>query len=149
MHNAKDITVENDDDFVLIRFTRISDSQINKQKFTYRIKERINPVYELLKSQKRTGDIKIPITYVQAERVAWRILKRWVDTQLAFIETGMIKFEEVFLSYIVDENTGMNPIEKHNKEQLFRNKWGHNLSAMSILEHFTPPVRSVGATLPV
>ncbi len=35
----------------------------------------------------------------QAGRVAWRILKDWVDAQLAIIETEMVDIEEVFLPY--------------------------------------------------
>ncbi len=40
----------------------------------------------------------------QAERVAWRILLRWVEAQLALIQTGMVKTDEVFLPYITDRN---------------------------------------------
>jgi len=35
----------------------------------------------------------------QAERVAWRQLLRWIEAQLAMIETGMVKTDEVFLPY--------------------------------------------------
>lgn len=37
----------------------------------------------------------------QAARVAWRILKVWVDAQLAIIETEMVSVEEVFLPYMI------------------------------------------------
>lgn len=36
----------------------------------------------------------------QAPRVAWRILKDWVDAQVAIIETEMVTLEEVFLPYM-------------------------------------------------
>ena len=36
----------------------------------------------------------------QAARVAWRILKDWVDAQLAIIETDMVTLEQVFLPYM-------------------------------------------------
>lgn len=36
----------------------------------------------------------------QAPRVAWRILKDWVDAQMAIIETEMVTLEEVFLPYM-------------------------------------------------
>lgn len=35
----------------------------------------------------------------QADRVAWRQILRWVQAQLALIETGMVRVEEVFLPY--------------------------------------------------
>jgi hypothetical protein len=36
----------------------------------------------------------------QASRVAWRIIKDWVDAQLAIIETEMVTLEQVFLPYM-------------------------------------------------
>jgi hypothetical protein len=36
----------------------------------------------------------------QAGRVAWRIIKDWVDAQLAIIETEMVTMEQVFLPYM-------------------------------------------------
>ena len=36
----------------------------------------------------------------QADRVAWRILKDWVDAQLAIIETEMVTLTQVFLPYM-------------------------------------------------
>jgi hypothetical protein len=36
----------------------------------------------------------------KAPNVGWRILKVWVDAQLALIETGMVSVEEVFLPYL-------------------------------------------------
>ena len=35
----------------------------------------------------------------QADRVAWRQLLRWIEAQIAMIETGMVKTDEVFLPY--------------------------------------------------
>lgn len=37
----------------------------------------------------------------QARRVAWRIIKDWVEAQLAIIETKMVKPEQVFLPYAI------------------------------------------------
>lgn len=36
-----------------------------------------------------------------ARRVAWRQILRWVEAQLALIDTGMAKTEEVFLPYAI------------------------------------------------
>lgn len=42
----------------------------------------------------------------QASRTAWRILRDWVDAQLAIIETEMVQLEEIFLPYmLVEKNT--------------------------------------------
>lgn len=40
-------------------------------------------------------------TRAQAQRVAWRILKDWVAAQLAIIEAGMSRLDEVMLPYMV------------------------------------------------
>lgn len=37
----------------------------------------------------------------QANKVAWHILKDWVDAQLAIIETEMVTVEQVFLPYML------------------------------------------------
>jgi hypothetical protein len=40
-------------------------------------------------------------TYEQwARRVAWRIVFRWVEAQMAFVESRMVKIQEVFFPYI-------------------------------------------------
>ena len=36
-----------------------------------------------------------------ARRVAWRQILRWVQAQLALVETSMVKIQEVFLPYVV------------------------------------------------
>lgn len=40
-------------------------------------------------------------TREQAERVAWRILKDWVEAQVAIIATRMVAADEVFLPYML------------------------------------------------
>jgi hypothetical protein len=40
--------------------------------------------------------------YDQAYRVAWRTILDWVQAQMALLEIGMAKMEEVFLPYMQD-----------------------------------------------
>ncbi len=37
----------------------------------------------------------------QARRVAWRILKDWIQAQIALLESGMVEMEEIFLPYML------------------------------------------------
>lgn len=37
---------------------------------------------------------------LKARRVAWRQILRWVEAQMALVETSMVKVEEVFFPYI-------------------------------------------------
>lgn len=39
-------------------------------------------------------------TIAQAERVAWRIAKVWLDAQVALIEAGMASLDQVMLPYM-------------------------------------------------
>lgn len=36
---------------------------------------------------------------IQSKRVAWRQILRWVEAQMALVETEMVRVEEVFLPY--------------------------------------------------
>jgi hypothetical protein len=52
-------------------------------------------------------DAKVPKqfkTEEQARRVAWRIVKNWVEAQMALIEAGLAMPAEVFLPYAVTNN---------------------------------------------
>ena len=60
------------------------------------------PVLDILENDK-----KVPRRMCdreQAVKVAWRIVKDWVEAQLAIIETKMVKPEEVFLPYAIMKN---------------------------------------------
>lgn len=39
-------------------------------------------------------------THEQAEKVAWRIAKDWLEAQLAIVATEMVTFEQVMLPYM-------------------------------------------------
>lgn len=66
------------------------------------------PIVEILNRQSSTGII--PRRYKndvdQARRVAWRIVKDWVEAQLAIVETGMVTIDQVFLPYAQNPDTG-------------------------------------------
>ena len=53
----------------------------------------------------RRGVTRTQASLEAAQRVAWRILKNWVEAQMALIEVEMVSLEQVFLSYmLVGEN---------------------------------------------
>jgi hypothetical protein len=47
---------------------------------------------------------KVSANRDQAERTAWRNIRDWVLAQMAFIESGAVKMDEVFLPYLTDGN---------------------------------------------
>ena len=69
----------------------------------------------VLKAMKK--DPKIPnrlLTEDQAIRVSWRIIKDWVEAQMALVQAELADVAEVFLPYAITKtgNTLYNEIEK-------------------------------------
>lgn len=63
------------------------------------------PVERVLRTQ--WGEGKIPQKYVsieQATKVAWRIVKSWIEAQIALIETEMVQLDQVMLPYMTTPN---------------------------------------------
>ncbi len=53
------------------------------------------------------SDSRVPrrlVNRTQATRIAWRIVKDWVEAQMAILETEMVKMEQIFLPYIQTQN---------------------------------------------
>lgn len=64
---------------------------------------KVDECLKVLQNEKKTNS-KVKATREQAERVAWRILKDWVEAQMALLDINMVKMEEVFMPYIVDKS---------------------------------------------
>lgn len=47
---------------------------------------------------------KVKCDYDQAERVAWRIVKDWIEAQMAFLESGQASADQIFLPYMLGED---------------------------------------------
>ena len=48
----------------------------------------------------------------QAKRVAWRQILRWVQAQLALVDTDMVKVHEIFLPYVQTNISGETLFQK-------------------------------------
>ena len=82
---------------------------------------RIDEVNLVLTEQKKAHPkAGIKATRDQANRVAWRIMKDWVEVQMALLDMKMVRFEEVFLSYIETTN-GETIYDKLQKQQFLLN----------------------------
>ena len=54
--------------------------------------------------QRQHSNGEIPTRYSSEEhayRVAWRIIKDWVEAQMSLLETEMVRMEEIFLPYVI------------------------------------------------
>ena len=58
-------------------------------------------VYEVLTDEGRIFKGDAERRKAQARRVAWRILKDWIEAQIALLESGMVEMEEIFLPYML------------------------------------------------
>lgn len=77
-----------------------------RQQIPVRLPVKIDECYQVLVKEKKENPRKqIKDTREQAERVAWRILKDWVEAQMALMDIEMVRFEEIFLPYI-ETNSG-------------------------------------------
>lgn len=58
-------------------------------------------VWQTLVQQNRKG--KVPLRFAtkqQADRVAWRIIKDWIEAQMAIVEAGIVSLDQVMLPYM-------------------------------------------------
>lgn len=62
-----------------------------------RLPANVDAVHKVLTRQKVKCDRD------QAERVAWRIVKDWVEAQMAILESEMVQMDEIFLPYMVND----------------------------------------------
>jgi hypothetical protein len=68
----------------------------------FRLPANAEAVHKVLIAQHRKGKVdRRHATPDQAARTAWRIVKDWVEAQMAIIESGMVTIDEVFLPYMV------------------------------------------------
>lgn len=68
--------------------------------------------------QKVLAKQKVKADYEQAERVAWRILKDWIESQMAILESEMVQMDEIFLPYMIIDNSGQTLFERYQNNQL-------------------------------
>jgi hypothetical protein len=99
---ATAILTEYDSDGVLCAMS--FRSRHNGHDLMFRMPAKIDPIYVLLQND-RNVPRKLK-TRAQAARVAWRIIKDWIEAQAAIIEADQAQLVEVFLPYAQNPNTG-------------------------------------------
>lgn len=75
------------------------------------------PVRRVLAKQKVKCDVE------QSERVAWRIIKEWVEAQMAILESEMVQMDEIFLPYMLNSK-GQTVFEAYQSQQLWLGEGG-------------------------
>lgn len=80
----------------------------------YKPKYRASSVARAAEAKRAEG-----LNKAQAERVAWRILRDWLEAQLALTLVGMVQLEEIFLPYLLVEE-GKTVYQMGREEGLFK-----------------------------
>jgi hypothetical protein len=98
---AKRVSVDynNDGDPIAIEFM----ITLVEQPVWFRLPCNVEGVHQALLKQGTKIDRKYR-TWPQAQRVAWRIVKDWVEAQLAIVEARQAEMVEVFLPYVIDRD---------------------------------------------
>lgn len=84
-----------------------------EQPIYFRLPCNVEGVYQSLCRSKAPGRLKAK---EQARRVAWRIIKDWIEAQLAIVEAQQAEMVEVFLPYAVD-NSGQTFFQQFSANQ--------------------------------
>ncbi len=98
LHGAKAVLTEYDEKEQIVSAISFK-IKMGEQEMTFRLPCDWHPVHEILKN-----DDKIPRANkdkLQAVRTSWRIVKDWVEAQMALVETQMVTTSQVFLPYAV------------------------------------------------
>ncbi len=98
-YGANHILIEYEDNEVAaVSFTY----KIEGREIAYRLPSNWQSIYDrLAKRRKRIRNRGKQDLIDHAKRIAWRTVLRWVEAQLAFIEQGQVKMEQVFLHCMI------------------------------------------------
>lgn len=108
-HGAKKIMQDYDDDNHLVSLSFMINTPTGSR--AIRLPANVDAVHKVLIRQKVKCDRN------QAERVAWRIVKDWVEAQIAILESEMVQIDEIFLPYMVNNN-GQTLFDVYRNNQL-------------------------------
>jgi hypothetical protein len=102
-HDVQKMTLDYDTGGLsgLIFYIRHKDKNENTMLLPFRMPVRWQPTLKAM-----TDDRKTPAylcTEDQARRVAWRMSLRWLEGQVAFVDTGQADMKEIMLPYLIVE----------------------------------------------
>lgn len=99
-HGARKIMTEYSERQVPIGITFQIDTPYGLRGF--KLPANIEAVWAVLRRQRDRGDIRSDkfVTKEHAAKVGWRVLKDWIEAQMALIETEMVSLTEIMLPYM-------------------------------------------------
>lgn len=109
-HGAKKILQDYDENGKILALSFMIDTPNGTRGI--RLPANVDAVYAVLRKQRVKCDRD------QAERVAWRIVKDWVEAQMAILESEMVQMDEIFLPYMLDDKGKHTLFEAYRNNQL-------------------------------
>lgn len=120
---ARSITTEFDADGFVSGLTFII--MVESRPLAIRLPANVDGVFKTLRTAKGVPNTKRNMA--QARRVAWRILKDWLEAQLALFQVGQAEAAQVLMPYAVDS-------EGRTAYQMFREAHVKQLPAGNVVE---------------
>jgi hypothetical protein len=74
--------------------------KIGAQEIPFKLPCRWEPIFNHLQKKRIRRRKKEDDDRAQSKRIAWRQILRWVEAQLALVDTEMVSMQEVFMPYI-------------------------------------------------
>lgn len=108
-HGAKKIVQDYDDDGRITSLSFLIETPAGPRGI--RLPANVDAVHAVLIRQRVKCDRE------QAERVAWRIVKDWVEAQMAILESEMVQMDEIFLPYMVNQS-GQTVFQAYRNNQM-------------------------------
>lgn len=112
-HGARAVMTEYDDAGVVSAVSFRLDYK--GQGVFFRLPSNVDPVYVILQNK---ADRASHRTRDHAAAVAWRVIRQWIEAQLAIVQAEQVEMVEVFLPFAQNPQTGETVFE-----QLARNKF--------------------------
>lgn len=98
-HGCRKITVDYDDQSNPCNLTFYS--IFNNAMVYYSLPCRFDAIHQVLQKNNSSSSRPWMKTKEQAIKVGWRILKDWIEAQMALVETEMVEVSEVFMPYMI------------------------------------------------
>jgi len=98
-HGAKAVLNEYDNNGYIVAVS--FKIELGGRMLGFRLPSDWRPVQQVLEKQRLTRKY---LTQEHALKVAWRIVKDWVEAQMAIGETRMVSFDQVFLPYAITKD---------------------------------------------
>jgi hypothetical protein len=104
---------------------------------SYRLPANLDGIFRTLTRQNQRGLVPARfVTREQARRVGWRIVKDWVEAQVAILVSGMVTLDELLLPWMVGP-TGQTVYDVYRARQLQLPAAGQSSAPLSIID--APP----------